>query len=121
MGTWSPPRNYTTNSIVDKQEFTIAIAGDGGVGTQLSQKKNSSSGKSTFTIMYIHNFFVEEFDPSIEDTYRKRLTLDNKKIELFILDTAVEEGNFLRNFLIGRVHGSKRRLDTQKSGVYNNV
>ncbi|KNC51483.1 Ras oncoprotein [Thecamonas trahens ATCC 50062] len=42
-------------------EVKIVICGDGGVG------------KSALTVQYVSNHFVDEYDPTIEDSYRKQV------------------------------------------------
>ena len=42
-------------------EYKLVVVGDGGVG------------KSALTIQLIQNQFVEEYDPTIEDSYRKQV------------------------------------------------
>ena len=49
-------------------------------------------GKSTLTVQFVQNIFVEEYDPTIEDSYRKQITVDGQQILLDILDTAGCEG-----------------------------
>ena len=41
------------------------------------------SGKSALTVQFIENHFVADYDPTIEDSYRKQVTIDN---ETFILE-----------------------------------
>ena len=48
-------------------------AGSGGVG------------KSALTIQYIQNHFVEEYDPTIEDAYRRQTAIDGEVCLLDIL------------------------------------
>jgi GTPase KRas protein len=55
------------------------IVGGGGVG------------KSALTIQLIQNHFVDEYDPTIEDSYRKQVTIDDETCLLDILDTAGQE------------------------------
>jgi len=65
----------------------IGVFGDGGVG------------KSTTTIRFVQNIFIEDYDPTIEDSYRKQIDFkyNDKKQEqkmtvtLEILDTAGPE------------------------------
>lgn len=45
---------------------TKAVIGAGGVG------------KSALTVQFIQNVFVNEYDPTIEDSYRKQLNVDDK-------------------------------------------
>eukprot|EP00817_Percolomonadidae_sp_ATCC50343_P006077 CAMPEP_0117424080 /NCGR_PEP_ID=MMETSP0758-20121206/4571_1 /TAXON_ID=63605 /ORGANISM="Percolomonas cosmopolitus, Strain AE-1 (ATCC 50343)" /LENGTH=173 /DNA_ID=CAMNT_0005207645 /DNA_START=87 /DNA_END=608 /DNA_ORIENTATION=+ len=41
--------------------------------------------------MFIQGDFLEEYDPTIEDSYRKEVTIDNETEWLDILDTAGQE------------------------------
>ena len=61
-------------------EYKLVIVGGEGVG------------KSALTIQLISNYFLEDFDPTIEDSYRKQVTIDNVACLLDILDTATQEG-----------------------------
>eukprot|EP01113_Clastostelium_recurvatum_P001844 TRINITY_DN10764_c0_g2_i1.p1 TRINITY_DN10764_c0_g2~~TRINITY_DN10764_c0_g2_i1.p1 ORF type:complete len:188 (+),score=36.21 TRINITY_DN10764_c0_g2_i1:100-663(+) len=61
-------------------EYKIALVGGGGVG------------KSAFTIQFVQNHFLEYYDPTIVDSYRKLVTLeDEDPFLLDILDTAGQE------------------------------
>jgi Ras-related protein Rap-1A len=57
-------------------EYKIVVLGSGGVG------------KSALTIQFIQGSFVEKYDPTIEDSYRKHVEIDGKAAMLDILDTA---------------------------------
>lgn len=48
-------------------------------------------GKSALTIQLIQSHFVDEYDPTIEDSYRKQVVIDNHVSILDILDTAGQE------------------------------
>ncbi|KAG2373211.1 hypothetical protein C9374_012314 [Naegleria lovaniensis] len=61
------------------EEYKLAVVGGGGVG------------KSALTVQFIQNIFVEEYDPTIEDSYRKHAKVDDKPCFLEILDTAGQE------------------------------
>ncbi|KAL0486938.1 Ras-related protein Rap [Acrasis kona] len=60
-------------------EYKIVVLGSGGVG------------KSALTIQFIQGSFVEKYDPTIEDSYRKHVEIDGKAAMLDILDTAGQE------------------------------
>jgi len=60
-------------------EHKIVIVGDGGVG------------KSALTIQFISNHFIVEYDPTIEDAYRKQINVDGEVCMLNILDTAGQD------------------------------
>jgi GTPase KRas protein len=44
-------------------------------------------GKSALTIQFIDNHFVD-YDPTIEDSYRKQVIVDDETTVVEILDTA---------------------------------
>jgi len=48
-------------------------------------------GKSALTIQFIQSHFVDEYDPTIEDSYRKQCVIDEEVALLDILDTAGQE------------------------------
>ena len=60
-------------------EYKLVVVGGGGVG------------KSALTIQLVQSHFIEEYDPTIEDSYRKRVTIDDETCLLDILDTAGQE------------------------------
>ncbi|KAJ5069998.1 ras gtpase [Anaeramoeba ignava] len=45
-------------------------------------------GKSSIAIRFVEDKFIEEYDPTIEEEFRKEIDFNNKKILLRILDTA---------------------------------
>jgi len=57
----------------------VVVLGDGGVG------------KTCVTISFTSNYFVEDYDPTIEDCYRRQCVVDGKAVLLEILDTAGQE------------------------------
>eukprot|EP00842_Homolaphlyctis_polyrhiza_P001176 jgi/Hompol1/2059/HPOL_002043-RA len=57
----------------------IIMVGSGGVG------------KSALTLQYMYGDFIEEYDPTKADSYRKKLTLDGEESFIDILDTAGQE------------------------------
>lgn len=61
------------------QHHKIVVLGDGGVG------------KTALTIQLCLNHFIETYDPTIEDSYRKPAVIDNLPCLLEILDTAGQE------------------------------
>jgi len=42
-------------------------------------------------VRFINNYFIEVYDPTIEDNYKKQVTVDEETIILDILDTAGQE------------------------------
>ena len=61
------------------REYKLVVVGGGGVG------------KSALTIQLVHSHFVDEYDPTIEDSYRKQAVIDGKVVIMDILDTAGQE------------------------------
>lgn len=61
------------------KSYKIVVIGAGGVG------------KSCFTIQLISGTFVETYDPTLEDSYRKQMTVDDEEAVLNIYDTAGQE------------------------------
>jgi len=57
----------------------LIIVGYGGVG------------KSSLSLQYVYGDFVDEYDPTAADSYRKKITLDGEEMQLDILDTAGQE------------------------------
>ena len=48
-------------------------------------------GKSVLVIRLVTDNFLDEYDPTIEDSYRKQVTIDGEGAILDILDTAGQE------------------------------
>jgi len=61
------------------REYNLVVVGGGGVG------------KSCLTIQFIQSHFVDEYDPTIEDSYKKQCIIDDEVALLDILDTAGQE------------------------------
>merc|ERR1711977_134576 len=61
------------------QGLKLVVLGSGGVG------------KSAITVHFVQGVFVEKYDPTIEDSYRKNVEVDGKQYLLEILDTAGTE------------------------------
>jgi len=60
-------------------ETKLAVVGGGGVG------------KTALTLQFTGNYFVDEYDPTVEDVYRKQVSVDGEVALLEILDTAGQE------------------------------
>eukprot|EP01111_Echinosteliopsis_oligospora_P018283 TRINITY_DN8282_c0_g3_i2.p1 TRINITY_DN8282_c0_g3~~TRINITY_DN8282_c0_g3_i2.p1 ORF type:complete len:191 (-),score=46.42 TRINITY_DN8282_c0_g3_i2:77-649(-) len=50
-----------------------------------------ATGKSALTIQFVLNHFIIEYDPTIEDSYRKQCQVDGSTCLIDILDTAGQE------------------------------
>lgn len=85
----------------------LAILGGGGVG------------KSAMTIQFLQNHFVEIYDPTIEDAYRKQIAIDNRSYSIEILDTAgQEEYSAMRDQYMRSVEGFMFVYDITKYTSY---
>jgi len=60
-------------------DYKLVVMGGGGVG------------KSAVTVQFVAYHFVELYDPTIEDSHRKQLVIDESAAMLSILDTAGQE------------------------------
>ncbi|KAM6504383.1 Small GTPase superfamily [Amanita muscaria] len=58
------------------RQFSVLILGAGGVG------------KSALAVRFVRDTFLENYDPTIEERYRRRTTVDDETSLLDILDTA---------------------------------
>lgn len=59
--------------------FKVIVIGSGGVG------------KSALTLQFMYDEFVEDYEPTKADSYRKKITLDGRESQIDILDTAGQE------------------------------
>ncbi|ATZ52634.1 Bcrsr1 [Botrytis cinerea B05.10] len=62
-----------------QRTYHIVVLGAGGVG------------KSCLTAQFVQNIWIESYDPTIEDSYRKVIEVDGRQCMLEILDTAGTE------------------------------
>lgn len=67
------------NTLKMTDTIKIVLTGIGGVG------------KSALTITFVSNVWVPEYDPTIEDSHRKQVLIDEQASMLDILDTAGQE------------------------------
>lgn len=72
---------YGAGQQVDSQipQYKVIVSGSGGVG------------KSALTLQFMYDEFVEDYEPTKADSYRKRLVLDGQEVQIDILDTAGQE------------------------------
>ncbi|CEJ91286.1 Putative RAS small monomeric GTPase [[Torrubiella] hemipterigena] len=61
------------------RELHAVVLGAGGVG------------KSCLTAQFVHNEWIESYDPTIEESYRTQIQVDGRQVVLEILDTAGTE------------------------------
>ena len=50
------------------KDYKIVVLGSGGVG------------KSALTVQFVQNIFVEKYDPTIEDSYRKQVEVEGTQV-----------------------------------------
>lgn len=79
MGCAGSTDKKKTNGSEGPREVKIVMLGNGGVG------------KSAITFRFVQNKFVESYNPTIEDSYRKQIKVESQNIVLDILDTAGQE------------------------------
>jgi GTPase SAR1 family protein len=53
-----------------RREYHIVVLGAGGVG------------KSCLTAQFVQNVWIESYDPTIEDSYRKQVNVDGRQVML---------------------------------------
>lgn len=77
--------SISRNSILVK----VVMVGNGGVG------------KSSLTLQFMYNDFVDEYEPTKADSYRKDINIDGEEVNLDIMDTAGQEeyANVRDNYL----------------------
>ncbi|KAJ5078100.1 ras gtpase-related [Anaeramoeba ignava] len=64
---------------MSEHKYQVVIAGPGSVG------------KSAITLQFISQQFIRDYDPTIEECYKKHIFVDNEVAYLDILDTAGQE------------------------------
>lgn len=73
-------------------EYKLVVVGAGGVG------------KSALTIQLIQNHFVDEYDPTIEDSYRKQVVIGKfliiNYVYIMIICFVLDKIDFLQNFFL---------------------
>ncbi|KAH6973686.1 P-loop containing nucleoside triphosphate hydrolase protein [Ilyonectria sp. MPI-CAGE-AT-0026] len=89
------PRHYAYQP---SRELHVVVLGAGGVG------------KSCLTAQFVHNEWIESYDPTIEDSYRTQLQVDGRQVVLEILDTAGTE-QFGRSFVAQQLVSHPRTDD----------
>ena len=62
------------------RQYKLVVVGGGGVG------------KSALTIQFIQSHFVSDYDPTIEDSYRKQCVIDDRVAHL---DSKFFNGSYL--------------------------
>ncbi|ANB11029.1 Ras family GTPase RSR1 [Sugiyamaella lignohabitans] len=76
------------------RDYKVVVLGAGGVG------------KSALTVQFVQGVYLESYDPTIEDSYRKQCLIDNRSCTLEILDSAgVEQFTAMRELYIKNGEG----------------
>lgn len=65
--------------MIEDKQYKIVMLGSGAVG------------KSAITVQMVSGHFLSSYDPTIEDSYRTTININNQDIILNILDTAGQE------------------------------
>ncbi|VDN13518.1 unnamed protein product [Dibothriocephalus latus] len=82
------------NDISTIPKFKVVVVGDGGVG------------KSALTIQYFQHMFIEDHNPTIEDSYIQNVEIDGEWCVLDVLDTAgQDEFSAMREQYMRKGHG----------------
>uniref|UniRef100_A0A060TBW5 Ras-related protein RSR1 n=1 Tax=Blastobotrys adeninivorans TaxID=409370 RepID=A0A060TBW5_BLAAD len=76
------------------RDYKLVMLGAGGVG------------KSCLTVQYVQGVYIDTYDPTIEDSYRRNTTIDGRHCSLEILDTAgIEQFTAMRELYIKNGEG----------------
>ena len=65
--------------MIEDKQYKVVMLGSGAVG------------KSAITVQMVSGHFLSSYDPTIEDSYRTIININNKDIILNIIDTAGQE------------------------------
>ncbi|KAH7912303.1 small GTPase superfamily [Hygrophoropsis aurantiaca] len=100
------------------REFSVIVLGAGGVG------------KSALTVRFVQDVFLETYDPTIEEAYRRVIEADGVTASLEVLDTAGAEqftglneiyiksgGGFVLVFSLTQ-EASLREIDNLRQQIY---
>jgi len=91
-------------------DYKIVVLGSGGVG------------KSALTVQFVQGIFVEKYDPTIEDSYRKPVEVDNEQYMLEILDTAgTEQFTAMRDLYMKNGQGFAMVYSIIAQSTYNDL
>lgn len=93
-------------------DYKVVVLGAGGVGKSAITGKFHTVTSSTLTIwpsslvQFVQGVFIESYDPTIEDSYRKTCDIDSRACTLEILDTAgIEQFTAMRELYIKNGEG----------------
>jgi len=92
------------------REYKLVVLGSGGVG------------KSALTVQFVQGIFVERYDPTIEDSYRKQVEIDSQHCMLEILDTAgTEQFTAMRDLYMKNGQGFVLAYSITSMGTFNDL
>eukprot|EP00794_Sanderia_malayensis_P006052 gene6052-6754_t len=92
------------------REYKLVVLGSGGVG------------KSALTVQFVQGIFVEKYDPTIEDSYRKQVEVDDHQCILEILDTAgTEQFTAMRDLYMKNGQGFVLVYSITAQGTFNDL
>jgi len=98
--------NSSPNSSSSNLPQVMNADAGGSLGLKVVVVGSGGVGKSALTICFVQNHFVVEYDPTIEDSYRKQVTIDGNVFFLNILDTAgQEEYSAMRDLYVRKGNG----------------
>ena len=93
-----------------KIEYKVAIIGSTGVG------------KSSLCLQFTRNKFPENYEPTVEDYYRKKVNLDGEQVMFEIIDTAGQEGDLaILDSLIKQANGYLLVYDLTRKDSFNEM
>ncbi|XP_073956940.1 ras-like protein A isoform X2 [Choristoneura fumiferana] len=75
----APPAKMSKKPAPTPTLHKVIMVGSGGVG------------KSALTLQFMYDEFVEDYEPTKADSYRKKVVLDGEEVQIDILDTAGQE------------------------------
>ena len=88
----------------------VVVLGSGGVG------------KSAITVQFVQGIFVEKYDPTIEDSYRKLVEVDGAQYMLEILDTAgTDQFTAMRDMYVKNGHGFVLAYSIIAQSTFNDI
>ncbi|XP_012661368.1 ras-related protein Rap-1b-like protein [Otolemur garnettii] len=92
------------------REYKLVVLGSRGVG------------KSALTVQFVQGIFVEKYDPTIEDSYRKQVEVDAQQCMLEILDTAgTEQFTAMRNLYMKNGQGFALVYSITAQSTFNDL
>lgn len=84
-----------------RMDSSISSVSKGSTLVKVVMVGNGGVGKSSLTLQFMYNDFVDEYEPTKADSYRKDVTIDGEEVNLDIMDTAGQEeyANVRDNYL----------------------